>query len=170
MDNINRVQTKTTFMLLRAEYGVALGVCLVAFFGRIGDIRWIPAVLLFAYIDVIGYLPGFVMHRRAENQEISRTYYVLYNTMHSFVTQSVVVSLWIWIHGFEWALLVIPIHLCADRAIFGNFLKSFRVPFEPTSQAPTRTSTSRQPQMPTSQALRTDLTGSSANGAVRNVG
>jgi hypothetical protein len=170
MDNINRVQTKTTFMLLRAEYGVALGVCVVAFFGHIGEIRWIPAVLLFAYIDVIGYLPGFVVHRRAENQEISRTYYVLYNTMHSFVTQSVVVGLWIWIYGFEWALLVIPIHLCADRAIFGNFLKSFRDPFEPTSRPPTRTSTSRQPQMPTSQALRTDLTGSSANGAVRNVG
>ena len=162
MDNNNRVQTKTTFMLLRAEYGVALGVCVVAFFGHIGEIRWIPAVLLFAYIDVFGYLPGFVMHRRADNHEISRTYYVLYNTMHSFVTQSVVVGLWIWIHGFEWALLVVPIHLCADRAIFGNLLKPFSVPFEPTS-------TNRQPQMPTSHALRADLTGSAADGAVRSV-
>ena len=158
MDNSNRFQSKTTFMLLRAEYGVALGVCVVAFFGHIDEVRWVPAVLLFAYIDVFGYLPGAVMHRRAENHEISRTYYVLYNTMHSFVTQSVVVGLWIWIHGFEWALLVIPIHLCADRAIFGNFLKPFSVPFEPKSPATTPTSTSRRPQMPTSHALPTDLT------------
>jgi hypothetical protein len=157
-------------MLLRAEYGVALGVCVVAFMAHIGEIRWIPAILLFAYIDVFGYLPGFVMHRRAENREISRTYYVLYNTMHSFVTQSVVVGLWIWIHGFEWALLVIPIHLCADRAIFGNFLKSFSVPFEPKSQVSTPTSTSRRPQMPTSHALPADLTGSAANDAARTVG
>ena len=33
--------------------------------------------------------------------------------------------------GAEWALLVVPIHLCGDRALFGNFLKPFRVPFEP---------------------------------------
>ena len=150
-------------MVLRAEYAVALAVCVVAFFGHIGEIRWIPAVVLIAYIDVFGYLPGpSWAHRRAENHEISRAYYVLYNTMHSFVTQSVVVGLWIWIHGFEWALLVIPIHLCADRAIFGNFMKSFSVPFEPTS-------TSRQPQMPTSHALPADLTGSAADGAVRSV-
>lgn len=154
MDNMNRVQTKTTFMLLRAEYAVAMGVCVVAFVGHIGEIRWIPAVLLFAYIDVFGYLPGSVMYRRAKNHEISRVYYVLYNTMHSFVTQSVVVGLWIWIHGFEWALLVIPIHLCADRAIFGNFLKPFSVPFEP--------------QSPASHAFPPELTASTANGAVRN--
>jgi uncharacterized membrane protein len=153
MSNTNRVQSKTTFMLLRAEYGIVLGICVVAFFGHISEIRWIPAVLLFAYIDVFGYLPGCVMYRRAANHEISRTYYVLYNTMHSFVTQSVVIGLWIWIHGFEWALLVIPIHLCADRAIFGNFLKPFSVPFEPESRAPTPT----------------DLTASAADDAVRSL-
>jgi hypothetical protein len=153
MSNTNRVQTKTTFMLLRAEYGIVLGICVVAFFGHISEIRWIPAVLLFAYIDVFGYLPGCVMYRRAANHEISRTYYVLYNTMHSFITQSVVVGLWIWIHGFEWALLVIPIHLCADRAIFGNFLKPFSVPFEPEPRAPTPT----------------DLTASAADDAVRSL-
>jgi hypothetical protein len=131
MDIINRFETKTTFALLRAEYGVVLAVCVVAFVMHIGEIRWIPAAVLFAYIDVIGYLPGLVAHLLAKDHEISRIYYVLYNTMHTFVTQSVVVALWIWVYGFEWALLVIPIHLCGDRAIFGNFMKSFTVPFEP---------------------------------------
>jgi len=43
MDGINRLQTKTTFMLIRAEYGLALGVCVVAFLGHIDEVRWIPA-------------------------------------------------------------------------------------------------------------------------------
>ncbi|HVQ53259.1 MAG TPA: hypothetical protein VMS92_24740 [Mycobacterium sp.] len=63
----------------------------------------------------------------------ARAYYMLYNSMHSFLTQSIVVALWIRIYGFEWALLVIPIHLCADRAVFGNFMKSFSMPFERTT-------------------------------------
>jgi hypothetical protein len=170
MDNSNRFQSKTTFMLLRAEYAVALTVCVVAFFAHIDEVRWVPAVLLFAYIDVFGYLPGFIMHRRAENHEISRVYYVLYNTMHSFVTQSVVVGLWIWIHGFEWALLVIPIHLCGDRAIFGNLLKPFSVPFDPISQPPTLTATSQQAEMPTARTLATAVNASDADGAAKLFG
>ena len=33
----------------------------------------------------------------------------------------------------EWALLALPIHLCGDRAIFGNFLKPFGLSFEPVA-------------------------------------
>jgi hypothetical protein len=131
VDKINRFQTKTTMALARAEYGVALGVCLVAFLRHIGEVRWMPAVILFTYIDLIGYLPGHMAHLLSRKREIRRTYYVLYNIMHSFVTQAAVVGLWLWVFRFEWALLVVPIHLCGDRAIFGNFVKSFKVPFEP---------------------------------------
>lgn len=134
MDHVNRFETKTTFTLLRAEYGVALLVSLTLFAIHIRDIRWLPAVLLFVYIDLIGYVPGLIAHLRAQRRRvrgIPRGYYVLYNIMHSMVTQSLVVGVWLATHGFEWALLVIPIHLCGDRAIFGNFMKSFRVPFEP---------------------------------------
>jgi len=169
MDGINRLQTKTTFMLIRAEYGLALGVCVVAFLGHIDEVRWIPAAILFAYIDVIGYLPGAVMYRRATNHEISRTYYVLYNTMHSFVTQSVVIGLWTWIHGFEWALLVVPMHLCADRAIFGNLLKPFSVPFEPNSSS-TRAHVNQSAPPAADVARASHLTGSAANGAAQKVG
>ena len=131
MDHINRFESRTTLLLLRAEYGVALMVGVALLIMHIGEIRWIPAIVLFAYIDVIGYLPGAIAYRRSPDKKISKVYYVLYNTMHSLVTQAVVVGLWIWLFGFEWALLMVPVHLCGDRAIFGNFLKSFRVPFEP---------------------------------------
>ena len=131
MDAANRFESRTTYRLLQAEYAVALVVCVVLFLTHLGEIRWIPAVLLFVYIDLIGYLPGALVYRRSGGRPISRIYYVLYNTMHSFVTQAVVAGTWALLIGPEWALLVLPIHLCGDRALFGNFLKPFSVPFEP---------------------------------------
>ncbi|MFI9626379.1 hypothetical protein [Streptomyces sp. NPDC052042] len=131
MDHVNRFESRTTFALLRLEYGVALVVCSVLFLLHLSEVRWWPAVLLFVYIDVIGYLPGAVAHRRARGGDIPKVYYVLYNTMHSLVTNAIVVGTWALVAGFEWALLAVPIHLCGDRALFGNFLKSFKVRFEP---------------------------------------
>lgn len=131
MDAANRFETRTTALLIRLEYLIALGVCLVLMLAHLGEIRWLPAILLFAYIDVIGYLPGAIAYRRSRGGRISKVYYVLYNTMHSFATQAVVVGLWAWLVGWEWALLAIPVHLCGDRALFGNFLKPFSVRFEP---------------------------------------
>lgn len=133
MDHVNRFESKVTLRLLRLEYGVALVVCAALFLWHITAVRWLPAVVLFVYIDLVGYIPGAIAYRRAQGGEISKAYYVLYNTMHSFVTQAAVVGVWIAVAGFEWALLVVPIHLCGDRAIFGNFLKTFRVPFEPVA-------------------------------------
>jgi hypothetical protein len=131
VDHVNRFETKTTYRLLRVEYGIGLIVCVALFFWHIRDIRWIPAVALFVYIDIVGYLPGLIAHLRAKGGEIPRVYYVLYNTMHSMTTQSLVVGAWMLLYRAEWALLVLPIHLCGDRALFGNFMKSFLVPFEP---------------------------------------
>ncbi len=133
MDQVNRFESRVTLRLLRAEYGVALVVCSALFLWNIAEVRWLPAIVLFVYIDLIGYLPGAIAYRRARGGDISKTYYVLYNTMHSFVTHAVVIGVWAAVAGFEWAMLTVPIHLCGDRAIFGNFLKSFRVPFEPVA-------------------------------------
>jgi hypothetical protein len=133
MDTANRFESRATYRLIRLEYLVALGVSLYFFIAHIDQVRWIPAVALFLYIDLIGYLPGAIAYHVSKTKRIARAYYVLYNTMHSFVTQFVVVMLWVWLSGPEWALLAIPIHLCGDRALFGNFLKPFSVTFEPTA-------------------------------------
>jgi hypothetical protein len=87
--------------------------------------------MLFSYIDIIGYIPGAIAFRRSKDHQIPRYYYVMYNVMHSMVTQTLVALIWIWISGPEWALLVLPIHLFGDRSLFGNFLKPFAVQFEP---------------------------------------
>ncbi|MER7191245.1 hypothetical protein [Streptomyces flaveolus] len=131
MDAANRFETPTTFGLLRAEYCAGLALSAGLFLWHLDDVRWPVALALFAYIDVIGYLPGALAHRRADGGEIPRVYYVLYNTMHSWLTAGAVVALWAWLVRPEWALLAVPIHLCGDRGLLGNFLKPFAVAFEP---------------------------------------
>ncbi|MFG3257416.1 hypothetical protein [Streptomyces sp. NPDC048172] len=130
MDTRNLFMTPVTAALVRAEYGLGLLVALVLFFAHLPDVRWVPAVVLFVYIDLVGYLPGAVRYRR-HGGELPRIYYLLYNVMHSLVTQGLLALAWIWLWGFEWALLALPIHLFGDRALFGNYLKPFGVRFEP---------------------------------------
>lgn len=132
MDAANRFESPTTYRLIRLEYLAALALSLYLLLTHLGEVRWIPFVALFVYIDLIGYIPGAIAYHRSRTKRIHKAYYVLYNLMHSLVTQFVVVLGWAFFVGWEWALLAIPIHLCGDRALFGNFLKPFNVTFEPT--------------------------------------
>lgn len=131
MDAVNHFESKTTYSLIRLEYLGALGVAFYFFFGHLGEINWWAFAFLFVYIDAIGYIPGAIAFHRSATKRISKTYYVLYNTMHSMATQGAVTLLWGLLFGWNWALLALPIHLCGDRALFGNFLKPFGVTFEP---------------------------------------
>ncbi|MFG2935688.1 hypothetical protein [Streptomyces sp. NPDC048282] len=131
MDMANPFETPTTYRLHRAEYLVGLAVTIGLFVAHIGEVRWIPAVILFVYIDLIGYIPGAVAYRRSPGHRVAKGYYIAYNTMHSLITQTVVAGIWMLVYKPEWALLVLPIHLFADRGVFGNFLKPFALGFEP---------------------------------------
>lgn len=131
MDAKNPFESPTTFRLHRAEYLVAWVVVTVLIVLHWNEIRLLPAIVLFAYIDVIGYLPGAVAFRRSRTGRISKNYYLAYNIMHSMITQGAVILVWGFTIGWEWALLAIPWHLFADRGVYGNFLKPFGLPFEP---------------------------------------
>ncbi|GII76171.1 hypothetical protein Sru01_11530 [Sphaerisporangium rufum] len=133
MDIMNPYETPATFKLHRAEYLVGFAITIVLILTHLGEIRWIPALALFAYIDLFGYIPGAIAYRRSRDGRIPRFYYVLYNTMHSLITCTVVVALWLWLVGPEWALLAVPFHVFGDRGVFGNFLKPFGLPFEPVA-------------------------------------
>jgi hypothetical protein len=133
MDMRNLFLTRTTYWLVRAEYGLGLLVATVLFFTHLGQVRWLPFIALFVYIDLIGYIPGAIAYHRSATKDISKRYYLAYNLMHSLVTQGLVALAWIWLIGPEWALLALPIHLFGDRALFGNFLKPFNVHFEPST-------------------------------------
>ncbi|MGW4228845.1 hypothetical protein ACWEF9_06080 [Streptomyces sp. NPDC004980] len=134
MDQKNPFETPNTFKLHRAEYLVGFVLSIVLIIIHFGEIRWIPFIALFAYIDLIGYIPGAIAFRRSSDGRIPKVFYVLYNSMHSLITQAAVVGLWLWLIGPEWALLAIPFHVLGDRGVFGNFLKPFGLPFEPVSE------------------------------------
>ena len=128
MDAVNRFDTRATHLLMRLEYLIALGVCTVLFVVHLGEVRWLPAVRAVRLHRPDRVPPGRDrLPPQRSPSDIPKVYYVLYNTMHSFSTQFVVVGLWVLAFGWEWALLVIPIHLLGDRALFGNTLKPFAV-------------------------------------------
>jgi hypothetical protein len=133
MDSHNLFLTRTTYRLLRAEYCVALIAAAVLALIHLGHIRWPVFAGMFVYIDLLGYVPGAVAYRRARGGDIWRGFYVVYNFMHSFLSAGVVAAGWCLLVRPEWALLALPIHLCGDRAIFGNFLKPFGLSFEPVT-------------------------------------
>ncbi|MFG2463572.1 hypothetical protein ACGFWE_41915 [Streptomyces sp. NPDC048523] len=134
MDQANPFETPRTFSLHRAEYLVGFAVSTGLIIANLGEIRWIPFIALFFYIDLIGYIPGAIAFRRSKGEPIPKAYYVLYNVMHSLITQGAVAAVWCWVAGPEWALLALPFHLFGDRGLFGNFMKSFALPFEPVRQ------------------------------------
>jgi hypothetical protein len=133
MDAKNPFETPGTYRLHRAEYLVLFAVSIVLLAMHWSEIRWLPAILLFLYIDVIGYIPGAIAYHRSKDKRISKNYYILYNTMHSMITQVIVAGLWAWLVQPEWALVVLAFHLFGDRGLFGNFLKPYGLPFEPES-------------------------------------
>lgn len=135
MDQKNPYESPLTFRLHRAEYLVGFAISIVLILVHFDEIRWIPFIALFAIIDLVGYIPGAIAFRRSPDGRISKVYYVLYNTMHSLITQTALVGLWLWLIGPEWALLAIPFHVFGDRGVFGNFLKPFGRPFEPVPNA-----------------------------------
>ncbi|MEW9532084.1 hypothetical protein [Microbispora sp. NPDC049125] len=134
MDQLNPYETPNTFKAHRAEYLFGLAVSTGLIVAHFGEIRWLPAIGLFFYIDLIGYLPGAIAYRKSGGKPIPKAYYVLYNVMHSLVTQGAVAGLWCLLIGPEWALLALPFHLCGDRGLFGNFMKPLALPFEPVAQ------------------------------------
>ncbi|MFF4981104.1 hypothetical protein ACFY3O_13715 [Streptomyces sp. NPDC001046] len=134
MDQANPFETPRTYSLHRAEYLVGFAVTTGLMIAHFDEIRWLPAIALFLYIDLIGYIPGALAFRRSGGRPIHKAYYVLYNVMHSLITQAAVAALWCWLVKPEWALLVLPFHLFGDRGLFGNFMKSFALPFEPVRQ------------------------------------
>ena len=131
MDALNRFETRTTFALVRVEFAALLCASAVALVLHVREVNWWVFTGLFAIVDLVGYIPGAIAFKRY-GANTPRIYYVLYNTMHSLTPWVVLLGLWSIFVGPEWAFLAIPIHLCGDRSIFGNSMKSFAVTFEPS--------------------------------------
>lgn len=131
MDARNTFETPTTAALGRLEAGALLTGCAILALIHIGQVDWWVFAALFVGIDVVGYLPGMLAYRRSPNGAVGRVHYLLYNVMHSLVTWTAILGIWVLVWGWQWALLAVPIHLLGDRSLFGNSMKPFGVSFEP---------------------------------------
>lgn len=131
MDARNRFESRGTFLLARLENLAALAACVTLAVLHLDEIDWLHFVALFAWIDLIGYIPGAIAYRRTPGGAVGRVYFTLYNLMHSFLFNGLVAIVWCAAVGPEWALLAIPIHLFGDRALFGNSFKPWGTSFEP---------------------------------------
>jgi hypothetical protein len=131
VDSHNLFMTPTTYRTLRLEFAVAMIASGVALLAHWNQINWPAFIALFSYIDIIGYIPGAIAWRRNHGRLDTRVYHVLYNATHNFLTAGAVAGIWMLARGPEWALLALPLHLCGDRALFGNILEPFGLSFEP---------------------------------------
>jgi hypothetical protein len=100
----------------RLAYAAALVLMALLLLGHLRELHWLRFALAF---------------RRARGGAIHPLYHHLYNVTHSFLTAAIVILIWIARGGGpEWAMLAIPLHLCGDRALFGNGPKPVTAPFE----------------------------------------
>lgn len=130
MDAVNTFETHNTKLMVRGEYLFLLIVCIGVTLYNWNDLRLIPFLILFGYIDIIGYLPGGIAYRRLGGR-VPTVFYYLYNGTHNFISAGLVALAWCYFVGPEWALMGIPIHLFGDRSLFGNAFKSRGFSFEP---------------------------------------
>lgn len=126
--------TRGTYGLMRLEYLLLEGIAVLLAAIHYDQINLWLFVGLFAYIDLFGYLPGAVAHRRGDGGPIYPGYYYAYNTFHSIPFNLLVLLVITWVHGPDWAMLAVPIHLFGDRSLFGNIFKSPSQPFEPVAR------------------------------------
>lgn len=131
MDTANHFFTPATVLHARLEYGLGFAASTLLMLFNWSHLDVWHALVFFWYIDLFGTAPGMWAYRRSPDGNITRAYFVAYNIMHSAVTQGLVVTAYILVFGWEWALLAIPAHLCIDRCLFNNYPKPYGLAFEP---------------------------------------
>jgi hypothetical protein len=131
VDTFNHFFTKATARHARAEYALGFVVCMWLMISHWSELDVWQAILLFAYIDLIGTVPALAAYHRSPTGQIPKAYYHVYNFLHSSVTQGLVIIGYIQLFGWQWCLLGIPTHIFIDRALFNNYPKPLGVAFDP---------------------------------------
>jgi len=136
MDANNTYFTRKSYSAMRADWLCIMFALLAAVVWFRQEINWLLFFVMFWYIDVIGTAPGLYLqwkNARAGRRNASVPNWAVagYNICHSFVTQGIVIAVWYLISGFEWTMLAMPLHLAADRGVFGNIYKNYNEAFEP---------------------------------------
>jgi hypothetical protein len=129
---VGAVQSGTPEWIRRAENLVALAASAILVVRQWRQINWATFVILFSYIDLIGYLPGLARVHHKKSLVIEKPFYWAYNSTHTFLTAAPVAALLVLRDRQRrpWSALAICVHLFGDRALFGAFSKPVGSAFE----------------------------------------
>ena len=135
MDKYNTFHTRTTYALVRLDWGVVMVIAFVILLMNWREVHWWRFTWAFLLPDVIATFPGLYLYYSkpaGAARSIPLSIHFLYNLGHSFVGVAILCAIWWLVTGrLEWAMLAFPIHLSGDRSIFGNIYKPFGTSFEP---------------------------------------
>ena len=89
------------------------------------QIDWGHYFLLFWVIDFFGYWPGVIYAKATSNPKPPQIFYSLYNIFHSNSGVFVIAFTYLYFFaGTAASMLALLLHLCVDRGLLGNFLKT----------------------------------------------
>lgn len=131
MDKHNRFFTPMLYRLVRMDWAIIMVALMAISAAHWREINWWLFLAMFWWIDLLGTLPGSYVQGKRAHQPAPEWSIVLYNVCHSFTTVAVVTVAWYLLYGPAWEMLAMPMHLAADRSVFGNIYKRFGFAFEP---------------------------------------
>lgn len=135
MDVNNTFFTRTIFNMVRLDWlFIMLGLMFVSIINW-RDMNWWVFALAFWWIDFIGTAPGMYFHGKnkyaSAGEDVPKWAIIAYNICHSFVTIITVTFVWYLYSGWQLEMLAMPMHIAADRCVFGNIYKNFNIKFDP---------------------------------------
>ena len=131
MDKNNRFFTPTLYRMIRIDWVVIIIALSLTVALHWREVNWWRFWIMFWMIDIIGTAPGMYFEKRHPDRPVPQWCIVAYNVCHSFLTIAIVTTVWYLIGGLEWAMLGMPIHIAADRCVFGNIYKHLDYKFDP---------------------------------------
>lgn len=99
------------------------------------EMNWWIFAFAFWWIDIVGTAPGMYYHGKNKHapagEDVPKWTIIAYNVCHSFVTVVSITCIWYLYSGWQWEMLAMPMHVAADRCVFGNIYKNFYIKFDP---------------------------------------
>src|SRR5262249_59229272 len=94
MDTRNRFHTNETWLWVRAEHLLLIGVLVVLLVLHWQEVSWPRFAAAFLLIDLIGYVPGAVVYRRSHGGRAVPMYHPLLKPTHRYATAGLAARVW----------------------------------------------------------------------------
>lgn len=125
--SIETIQFKLSRM--KYEYLLIFILSVTASIYFYDQINWPNYIILFAIIDVAGYIPGIIWSLAKKTHPTPLFFYRAYNFTHSIAFAAMLAATYFFIFNEIYSTLALAAHLSGDRGVLGNFFKSHKEKF-----------------------------------------